>query len=91
MVQSLVSFLRQPVGELCVDPAPLAWRWTPAGPWNKALRESTFLQAQALVTSVAVKRLFFASLECPGTFDSEMDFSMTHTADGNQIRCYIAS
>jgi hypothetical protein len=40
---------------------------------------------------VAVKRLFFGSLECWGTFDSEMDFSMTHTADGDEIRFYIAS
>ncbi len=38
-----------------------------------------------------MKELFFVSLECPETFDSEMDLSMTHTADSNEIRFYIAS
>jgi len=38
-----------------------------------------------------VKSLFFAALECPGTFDSEMDFSVAYTAHGDEICFHIAS
>ena len=38
-----------------------------------------------------MKRLSFASVEPRATFDSEMDFSMTYTAHGDEICFHIAS
>jgi hypothetical protein len=55
------------------------------------LCESTFLQFQSIVTSLAVNSLFFASLEPRETYGSEMDLPMAHTANGDEIFFHIPS